>query len=137
VITEAAADAYPLETGGVLVGVMAEDRPWVLAAIRVPNASGTQNSFLLPKGARPRLVAEYRKIEPKAGYLGDWHTHPANSGPSKIDSQSLNLLANGKGKPLLILAILVEGEFHLRGYQIAKDGLQELRLELSGQLGSE
>jgi proteasome lid subunit RPN8/RPN11 len=118
----------------VIVGVMAQDQPWILAGVAVPNASSQLNAYVLPKNARPQSVALYRRIEPRAGYLGDWHSHPGNVGPSSLDIQSLKLLSRANVVPLLILAILVDQEFAVMGYRLKSGQLEAVSLEMSGPL---
>lgn len=92
----AAADAAnPDETGGVLVGVVlkrGEDtgRPWVTHAVEVPSRKSDRNHYELPAGARRRVVMRLRKSDSRLGYLGDWHSHPVNVGPSPTDIESID-----------------------------------------------
>jgi len=92
-IKEAASSAHPLETGGILVGVYVNSRPWVTISVQIETAKPRHNFYRLPSGARPRVVAELRKIDARLGYLGEWHSHPANVGPSFRDKLSMGRIA--------------------------------------------
>ena len=51
-IIDAAARAYPVETGGVLVGVLAKNRPWITSAEEVTSATSARSYYRLPANAR-------------------------------------------------------------------------------------
>ena len=136
-IKSAASDALPFEAGGILIGVKAEGRPLILAAISVPSQETRRNAYKLPKDARPASVALYREVEPRAGYLGDWHSHPAEVGPSGIDISSMRSLGRGRRSPLLVLAVLIDGEFRLKAYQVNSNYVETVCLAVSGPLESE
>lgn len=107
-IKDSAAAAHPVETGGVLLGVLSTDgRPWITEAVEVPSASATHTSYVLPADARPRVVDAARARDRRLGYLGDWHSHPADIGPSLRDSRTMRHLAQTTRdcpNPVLIIA---------------------------------
>jgi proteasome lid subunit RPN8/RPN11 len=113
-IKAAAGAAHPAETGGVLLGVLSIDgRPWITEAVTVPSATATHTSYELPTGARPRAVDEARAHDPRLGYLGDWHSHPADAGPSLRDGRTMRRLAQVTPDcptPVLIIARRVAGD---------------------------
>jgi hypothetical protein len=77
--------AYPFETGGVLLGITSEDRPWVVMAAQVPSAAPARFSYMLPAGATHFAVEKGRAVDPRVGYLGDWHSHPMDARASLTD----------------------------------------------------
>ena len=93
VIVEAAGAHHPDEAGGVLLGVLAGRRPWVTEAIGVPSARPSRSYYELPAGAGRRALDRQRRTDSRLGYLGEWHSHPADVGPSGTDRRSMAALA--------------------------------------------
>ncbi|WP_229052483.1 Mov34/MPN/PAD-1 family protein [Aeromicrobium sp. Leaf350] len=88
-MTRAAQKSYPLETGGILVGVHATGEPWVTSAIEIPTSDRGSHHYRIPQGATQATVRAARRDDPRIGYLGDWHSHPSDVGPSPTDLASL------------------------------------------------
>jgi len=137
-MNEAARRAHPKETGGILLGVYVNDRPWVTHSVQIESAEPRHNFYRLPSGARPRIVDELRKKDARLGYLGEWHSHPANIGPSLKDKLSMTRIAlhskTNCPNPLLIVAIREDTGYSLdirewRGWR-----LKRLRAILAGGL---
>ena len=63
-------DAAPYETGGILLGVLGDDRPWVMSA-QVPSAAPQRYAYELPTGATQPIVLLARGTDARVGYLGD------------------------------------------------------------------
>lgn len=92
-MTTAAARAHPYETGGILVGVQADGQPWVTAAIEIDSGDSGRNHYWIPAGATHAAVMSARATDHRLGYLGDWHTHPADLGPSTTDLTTLAVIS--------------------------------------------
>lgn len=92
-MTGAAGASHPMEAGGVLVGVYADGLPWVTRAIQIPSARPRRHSYLIPAGATQPAVKNARRADARLGYLGDWHTHPDDVGPSTTDIASLAFIS--------------------------------------------
>jgi proteasome lid subunit RPN8/RPN11 len=140
-IQSAAAAAHPNETGGVFLGVYTErDRPWVVEAVVVPGESGRAH-FVLPRDARPRVVDAARKHDKRLGYLGDWHSHPSDVGPSETDIETMKVLAAdraaGCAHPVLVIARRARGGYRLDARQVATRKLRKLRVIAAGSLPKE
>ncbi|MFD9702111.1 SAVED domain-containing protein [Lentzea sp. NPDC059081] len=96
-VSEAARDAmiaaakrsHPWETGGILLGVLSEGRPWVTAVVEIPSEIRGPHHYELPGGATRPAVLSAREADHRLGYLGDWHSHPVDVGPSSTDLDSL------------------------------------------------
>lgn len=104
-----AAKRDPFETGGILLGVLSDDVPWVTRVIEVPPLHPHPSRYELPEGATHAIVAEARLGDPRLGYVGDWHTHPGDTGPSSLDLRSLARLARWafhRSEPPPILVIV-------------------------------
>lgn len=137
-ILEVAAAHHPDEAGGVLLGVLAERRPWVTEAIGVPSARPSCGYYELPAGAGHRVLARARRADSRLGYLGEWHSHPADVGPSQTDRRSMAALAvdaeAGCPRPVLILARRRGKGYRLDARQQTGSRLHELRPIAAGPL---
>jgi proteasome lid subunit RPN8/RPN11 len=137
VISEAAWGAHPKETGGILLGVYVKDRPWVTHSVHVESAEPRRNFYRLPLGVRPQVVDEMRKIDGRLGYLGEWHSHPANVGPSLKDKISIGHIAwLSKADcpyPLLIVAKRNSTGYELDITEWAGWRLRPVRVVLAGE----
>lgn len=137
-IERAAAAAHPRETGGVLVGVIAGRRPWVTDALEIASARSGLSFYELPAGRRHSGVIGLRRRDPRLGYLGEWHTHPADVGPSATDVVTMLQLAAdtdaGCPRPLLVIARRVGERYELDARQFHGRSLRVVRLLASGPL---
>lgn len=77
--------SIPFETGGILLGMLGDGEPWIVRAIEIPSATPAPRAYKLPAGVTKAAVGEARKKDPRLGYLGDWHSHPADAAASGID----------------------------------------------------
>jgi proteasome lid subunit RPN8/RPN11 len=89
----AAARAHPNETGGILVGVHLDKQPWVTRAIEIASPDRGRHHYKIPAGATQPAVHAARRDDPRVGYLGDWHTHPADVAPSPTDLATLAIFS--------------------------------------------
>jgi proteasome lid subunit RPN8/RPN11 len=138
-IEEAARRAHPDETGGVLVGVYGDNgRPWVVEAVEVPSAHAGSTYYELPAGARPEVIDTARVRDRRLGYVGDWHAHPADVGPSDTDVITMKEVAEDAGgdceHPVLVIARRVDDVYRLEGLEFARRHLRKLRLIAAGDL---
>lgn len=86
----AAANAHPKETGGILIGVHTTGgHPWVVRAIEIASNDRGRHHYRIPSGATQPSVHAARRTDSRLGYLGDWHSHPADIGPSPTDLATL------------------------------------------------
>ena len=102
---EASAASHPLETGGIVAGVLVEGRPWITHVKEIPSQVSGHSSYMLPAGKTSPAVAALRASDPRVGYLGDWHSHPANVGASSLDLRTLRRSSqdNDAHAPLLVV----------------------------------
>ena len=89
----AAQRSHPNETGGILLGVDADGQPWVTAAIELDTDDRGRHHYKIPAGATQPAVRHARETDPRLGYLGDWHVHPHDIGPSPKDLATLGLFS--------------------------------------------
>ncbi|MEU0094799.1 Mov34/MPN/PAD-1 family protein [Kribbella sp. NPDC006257] len=86
----AAVKADPNETGGILIGVHTNGgHPWVTRAIEIATNDRGHHHYKIPSGATQPSVYAARRTDSRLGYLGDWHSHPADIGPSPTDLATL------------------------------------------------
>ena len=137
-IIEAATAAHPKETGGVLLGVLAHGRPWITAAVEVPDTDATGVYYELEGGAAPAIVDAMTLLDPRLGYLGEWHSHPADVGPSDLDAQSMRAIAAdanaGCAHPVLLIARRRGSGYGLDARQLQRRRLRSLHLIDAGPL---
>jgi proteasome lid subunit RPN8/RPN11 len=137
-ITAAAAAAHPKETGGVLLGVLTRGRPWITTAAEVPHAGATHTYYELGHGAAPAVVDTMTVLDQRIGYLGEWHSHPADVGPSAIDAKTMREIAAdpaaGCAHPVLIIARRSGSDYELDARQLQRRRLRALNLIDAGPL---
>lgn len=112
----------PLETGGVLVGVLRDDQPWITTALEIQDPVRTSSRFVIPRGATPIAIDVAREKDPRVGYLGDWHSHPANLPASGMDRTTLRRTARRRG-PSAARAIMIVIRDSPDGWQV--DALED------------
>src|SRR5439155_7454522 len=104
---DAAVRVHPRETGGILVGVWADGRPWVTHACEVRSPDAGPAHYVLPAGATRSLVKQMQRADSRLGYLGDWHTHPMDVAASGVDRQAVRRLAGAIGSDGREVVLLV------------------------------
>jgi integrative and conjugative element protein (TIGR02256 family) len=114
--------AHPRETGGLLLGWWQDRVPVVIDGIEVLDPDATRTRWTRhPAAAELALQAALDEHEPCVGYVGDWHSHPADQGPSGSDLRQLR--QDSRDQPgALALAVIRHG------------GRADTRLALSGRL---
>jgi hypothetical protein len=100
--------AAPHETGGILLGMLGDGRRWVTAVREIPSAHPKRDRYQVPANVTNGIVLEARLLDPRVGYLGDWHSHPADSGASGIDLATYlrllrHALSRAETTPLLVV----------------------------------
>lgn len=101
--------AHPNETGGILLGVRTAGRPWIVRAVEIPTRDRGRHHYRLPAGTTTAAVRDARGSEPRLGYLGEWHTHPADVGPSPTDRATMRRLSLRSPRTRLVLIIVRDG----------------------------
>ncbi len=138
VLRRAATEAHPLETGGILVGVFSSGRPWVTRAIEVPTANRGPGYFVVPAVVTGQLLSEARNVDQRLGYLGEWHVHPSDVGPSRIDRATMkSLLTRTDGSPrhpILLIVRRRDCSYQLEAREWRWLGARLLRITAAGDL---
>lgn len=104
-----ARNAHPNETGGILLGVRTAGRPWITLAIEIPTPDRGRSHYRLPAGTTTAAVRSARNEEPRLGYLGEWHSHPADVGPSPTDRATMRRLALRSPRTGIVLIVVRHG----------------------------
>lgn len=130
---------HPNETGGILVGridgnyILIEHATWPgPKAQHFPNRFKRDGNY--SQQVLDRIVAESKG---KCDYIGEWHSHPAQSSPSTQDVTAMSWIANNHkyaiDRPILGLCTCKSVDTWQLGFYLF-DG-QRLR-ELKQSLGS-
>jgi proteasome lid subunit RPN8/RPN11 len=104
-LIDACRRAAPFETGGLLLGVQTSDGLWVTHAVEIPVEPRSRRRFVIPHGSTTPIVDRFRALDPRLGYIGDWHSHPANVGASSLDLRTLAKLAIGSFQQRRLMAV--------------------------------
>ncbi|WP_226347254.1 Mov34/MPN/PAD-1 family protein [Agilicoccus flavus] len=107
-IEAAATRALPRETGGLLLGYYVGDEACVVRCVEVrdPDASSVRYRRDADGGTAALKKAMASHPDGSTGYVGEWHSHPAASGPSTTDCKAVRQLASdGNHDVLLIVAV--------------------------------
>ncbi len=86
---------YPKETGGILAGYRENGIIKITFVTGPgPNAMHTRASFLRDgEYCQRELDKIFEQTNGKTDYLGEWHSHPFDIGPSRRDKDSLREIA--------------------------------------------
>lgn len=135
-MVSAAQAALPTETGGVLLGVLADGDPWVTRAVELLSTDSGPSHFRIAAGRTRAAVREARKSEPRLGYLGEWHSHPADIGPSTTDRSTMRRLAARATKvaPILVVVRATTAGWSLDAHQASVGRVTSRALIYTGDL---
>lgn len=135
-LVEAARRADPLETGGLMLGLYADGVPWVTHIVEVESPDQSRNRFSIPAGRTSRAVETARALDPRLGYLGDWHSHPADIGPSSIDLLTLAAVSVRhplEPNPTLVVVRRVQEGYELDARRIVSIRPRHCAIDLTGE----
>lgn len=105
--TVAAQRALPLETGGFLLGFYSARSIVVAELVHVPDSGATRVSYERSNELAAVELSERRRANQFLGYVGEWHSHPADRGPSWIDRRSIRRLAESSAMPIALVVLAV------------------------------
>jgi integrative and conjugative element protein (TIGR02256 family) len=108
-VTESAERSHPIETGGILLGVQIGGRPCVTRVVEIASDDRSETHYRLPGGQTKKHVRDARKQDRRVGYLGEWHSHPADRGPSSGDRATMRGLSYFLSLPLPLLIVVRRG----------------------------
>jgi len=105
-IASETARRLPLETGGILLGYREADNLVITHALVVDGGGATNNRYVRDDVRANERLKEFlsdRAEEDPIGYVGEWHSHPAPSGPSTIDRDAMRAAAKTAEGPIALL----------------------------------
>lgn len=105
-IASATAKRLPLEAGGILLGYREGDHVVITQALVVDGGGATKDRYVRDDVRANKRLAEFlsdRAEDDPIGYVGEWHSHPAPSGPSAIDRNAMRAAAKAAGGPVALL----------------------------------
>ena len=107
---QAGSAALPKETGGILLGFRIRDGLVVTRFLLVEDAGSSTHSYLRRhRPAQQQLDAVRRHAGPATGYVGDWHSHPKDVGPSRSDARSIAAACRDAGGPVVLIVLSYAG----------------------------
>ncbi len=136
VIIRASELADPCEAGGLLLGVHEGRRSWVTHALVIPSGRPSPSHYELPAGVTQPLVRCAQQVDPRLGYIGEWHSHPADQGPSHTDGETMSRLEPDRRKrsPILLLARRGPKGYRLKAYRWYRRMRHSPTLRMTGAL---
>ena len=117
-IVSEGAQALPVETGGILLGFRTPEAIVVTRAVSVPDPPSSRHSYRLRRRRAQALMSAAQVDAPAViGYVGEWHSHPADVPPSRTDERALGAAARMAAGPvaLLVPAYPASGRAHVHG----------------------
>jgi hypothetical protein len=107
-------------------------------AVEVEDPSRGRSRFVIPEGVTPAVVEIARQIDIRFGYVGDWHSHPADLPASPTDRGTL---AKATRRPrihtqpiVLIVVRAARGGWTIEALCDAGNGPETIDLRLTGEL---
>jgi len=105
--------SYPLETGGILTGYVADNNEPVILSVFGPGPNATHNRHRFEPDHEwqcQQLDELYAASQATQVYLGDWHTHPDSSADmSWRDRRTLRSIATHPNTMLASPLMLIGG----------------------------
>lgn len=130
-IEMAAGQAHPLETGGALLGYRRNRAVLVTSALVINDPEATSSSYT----GRGRLIQHaldhvLPTLPEGTGYVGPWHTHPAQVGHSRKDRRAVRRIADQYTNLIVSLVAMRAGG----GYELDVVVAQNKRRTRAGRL---
>lgn len=135
----AAIDAAGFETGGILVGALVDGQLCAAFALEIPSAKPSRATYYVPAGVTRRLVDCVRRVDPRLGYIGEWHVHPADAPASSADAETMGRLANhvvadGIKPVLVVVKQVADSTYSMDILQWERRGQRRLKVLRIGDL---
>lgn len=124
-LLEEARNAYPLETGGVLAGYVAENGEFVIQYVVGPGPSAVHKRERFEPDHDwhcSKLDEIFEKSSKRSAYLGDWHTHPDGApSMSGLDRRTLRSIARhpetALARPVMMIGAGKENAWTWKAHQ--------------------
>jgi hypothetical protein len=104
------------ERGGLLLGWWANGDIVVRRAVEVSDPTATSTTWTRHQHAAQQTLDQSRAEpgDPRIGYVGDWHTHPARIGISPTDEAALRRASRQYAEPTALIVALPDGNLDTR-----------------------
>lgn len=115
----------PDETGGILLGYRTAGEIVILDTLEVPDSKAHRFGYTRRRTPAQRLLDTYLAAQPPSsdvGWVGDFHSHPADQPASRTDLRTLRRNARADGSPLALLVIARARGSHWTAYGYTSDG---------------
>jgi len=111
-IEDAARQAAPKETGGILTGWREGQTVIVVHALSIEDPRARHTEYRRSYAAAETALSEHlnEMADERLGYVGEWHTHPLPRKPSGKDLVSLRAVASGAGGAVALLVAALHPE---------------------------
>ncbi|MCC6266812.1 MAG: SAVED domain-containing protein [Dehalococcoidia bacterium] len=137
----AAAQALPVETGGILLGYRSGKEIVVTDLLVVPNPSATPQRYTRDDVRANELLIEWfagHPEDPLTGYVGEWHSHTGIGPASGLDLKSAAATARRARGPIALLVcapkpLLWLDAFVLRKARFRRVSAQRVSLEVQDE----
>lgn len=137
-LQDAARTALPDETGGVLVGCRIDGRTVVADAIEIHDAEADPRNYRIASGAVAAAIAKAQARDARLGYVGEWHSHTTEAGPSPLDVATMLTVASDPdvddAPTLLLVYPSATGSRQLRAFATTSGGLKSAAICTTGDL---
>ena len=108
-----ALEALPNELGGILVGWWeGNSTAVVVGVLSVPDDAAGRTHYERRHSRAQQALDSYRVShgDPRLGYIGEWHSHPAPQPPSSTDrSELVAIVRESKKRAALVVLAVQEG----------------------------
>lgn len=112
---DVAASVHPTETGGLLLGWWDGPVPVVADWLEVPDPAARRNRWSRNEDAAADALAAARQSYPShVGYIGDWHSHPADIGPSRADIRAIRRVSRQYDDAVALVVVRHGGQVDTR-----------------------
>jgi hypothetical protein len=136
-LREASLHALPDETGGILLGCVIDGRPVVSEVVQLRDGNATPCTYRVPEGRTTEEVANAKRKDSRVGYIGEWHSHVSEIGPSTLDTATMFAVAQDSGTESPILVLVHPNEprpTDLAAYTTTRAGLKHVDICTTGDL---
>lgn len=94
----------PCESGGILVGYRDSNDIVISKVLSVPAESVGVSHYRRDSNVADTVLQRYLETsEDIEGYIGEWHSHPAPAGPSRLDLKTLEEIASVAEGPVALI----------------------------------
>jgi integrative and conjugative element protein (TIGR02256 family) len=98
--------ALPHEAGGILLGFRTPNLVVITRSISVADPHSSRRSYLRRQRHAQQRMTHGRGDAPSVvGYVGEWHTHPSDVGPSQTDLRALDAVARLAHGPVALIVL--------------------------------